>query len=125
MSRECRENVERMSRSSLFRAFGFELLEQYLNDVRRDAGLVAEDVAKGDYSTLKDFAVKHRGLILCIAVPTFLVVRFPGALAGVTLAVARGIATFGLIVLTVIALGGCAHLRFFVVWNHPPYIVGE
>ena len=37
-----------------------------------------------------------------IAVPTFLVVRFPGAMAGVTLAVARGIATFGLMVLELI-----------------------
>ena len=104
----------------MYREFGFELAEQYLNDVQRDAGRVAADVAKGDYSSLADFAVKHRTLLICIAVPTFMVIRFPGVLSGAVLAIARGIATYGLLVLQspnpiCMALRGGLSLLFYSI----------
>ena len=56
-------------------------MEQYFSDLQRDVGLVAKDVGQGDYNSLKAFAVKRKGLILSIAVPSFLVLRFPAAVA--------------------------------------------
>ena len=105
---------------SIYRKFGFELVEEYLNDVRRDAGRVTEDVARGDYKTLKDFAWKHRALILPIVVPTFLVIRFPGALP----AIARGMASIGLEFATIRTIGlGISILMYARLMRTWPFIV--
>jgi hypothetical protein len=84
---------------SVFKEFGWTEVEQYFSDLQRDVGLVAKDVGQGDYNSLKAFAVKRKGLILSIAVPSFLVLRFPAAVAGAILFAARMVAVVGIVFL--------------------------
>lgn len=56
----------------------WQAIHEYAAELKENAELAAEGLAKGDFDPAWAFLKRHKGLVASVVLPTLLVFRFPG-----------------------------------------------